>query len=206
MIDEPTVIPVSPGAAITRLSQVAGALRKNSEIAAALPAETATLLRSRRDALLQALENDEPGAVEAALRDAQKTLRQIYETVSQPGLWTPEQAPSVFAALHFPDPLVRGVQPVDASRVIATFACPRNQVLTTLSFEDAPGSIAYWLREIRTIEATGEILDDAMVENYAPVFHRLRIAPGVRRFRIESRDASNIAVSDEFEITVPHSL
>jgi hypothetical protein len=206
MIDEPTVIPVSPGAAVTRLSQVVGALQKNTDLAAALPAQTTTQLRSQRDALLRALENDEPRAVEAALRDAQKTLRQIYETISQPGLWSPEQAPPVFASLHFPDPLVRGVQPVDASRVIATFACPQNQVLTTLSFEDAPGSIAYWLREIRTIEATGEILDDAMVENYAPVFHRLRIAPGVRRFRIESRDSSKIAVSDEFEITIPHSL
>jgi hypothetical protein len=206
MIDEPTVIPVSPGAAVARLSQVAGALQKNADIAAALPSETAAQLRSQRDALLQALENDAPNEVEAALRAAQVSLRQVYEAISQPGLWTVEQAPAVFAALRFPDPLVNGVQPVDASRVVATFSCPRKQILTTLAFEDAPGSIAYWLREIRTIEATGEILDDHMVENYAPVFHRLRIAPGVRRFRIESRDSSKIAVSDEFEITIPHAL
>lgn len=206
MIDEPTVIPVSPGAAVARLSQVIGALQKNTQIAAALPAETATQLRNNRDSLLRAMENDEPNEVEAALRNAQVSLRQVYETISQPGRWSPEQAPAVFAALRFPDPLVKGVQPVDASRVVATFSCPRNQILTTLAFEDAPGSIAYWLREIRTIEATGEILDDAMVENYAPVFHRLRIAPGVRRFRIESRDSSKIAVSDEFEITIPHAL
>jgi hypothetical protein len=189
-----------------RLSQVAGALQKNTEIAAVLPEETTTRLRSLREVLIQALESDEPSAVEAALRDAQISLRQTYESVSQPGLWSPEQAPAVFAALRFPDPLVQGVQPVDASSVIATFSSPRNQVLTTLAFEDAPGSIAYWLREIRTIEATGEILDDPMVENYAPVFHRLRIGPGVRRFRIESRDSSKIAVSDEFEVTIPHSL
>jgi hypothetical protein len=60
MIDEPTVIPVSPGAAVARLSQVAGALQKNADIAAALPSETAAQLRSQRDALLQALENDAP--------------------------------------------------------------------------------------------------------------------------------------------------
>jgi hypothetical protein len=163
-------------------------------------------LQTNRGALLVALENDEQGAIEAALREAQNRLRGVYEALSQPGLFDPEQAPAVFAALRFPDPLQPRVQPVDASRVVATFACPRNQVLTTLSFEDAPGSIAYWLREIRTIERSGEILDDALLQNFAPVFHRVRIAPGVRRFRIESRDNSRIAVSDEFEITIPEKL
>jgi hypothetical protein len=206
MNDEPTVVPVSPGSAIARLSQVAGVLRKNSTIAAALPAGTNEQLQARRDALLTALENDEQGAIEAALREVQNRLREMYETLAQPGLFSPEQAPGVFAALRFPDPLQRRVQPVDASRVIVTFACPRSQVLTTFSFEDAPGSIAYWLREIRTIERSGEILDDALLQNFAPVFHRVRIAPGVRRFRIESRDNSQIAVSDEFEITVPETL
>lgn len=202
MIDEPLVVPLSPGDALLRLTQVAGALERHPHLAQALPAETVGQLYHDRDALLQAIGADEHSAVESALRGAQNRLRDLYEAARRPSLWSEEQAKTVFRALHFPDPLNRTVQAADAASVIATYSCPQRQVLTALSFEHAPGAVGYWLREIRLI--AGEEVEDHLVESDGPVFRRVRLSVGPHRLRIESRDASHIALSDEFQIEVPN--
>jgi len=94
------------------------------------------------------------------------------------------------------------VQAAAAASVIATYSCPQRQVMTALSFEHAPGAVGYWLREIRLI--AGEEVEDHLVESDGPVFRRVRLSVGPHRLRIESRDASHIALSDEFQIEVPN--
>ncbi len=203
MIDEPLVIPISPDAALMRLAQVGGALERHPHIAGALPAETMSQLQASRDTLMQALAGADRAATESALRNAQDHLRHLYEAVSRPGLWSEEQAEAVYRALKFPDSLNRAVQPVDATSVLATFSCPQRQVLTALCFEAAPGAIGYWLREIRLI--AGEEVEDPLVECDGPFFRRVRLSVGPHRLRIESRDVSSTALSDEFQIEVPNA-
>lgn len=202
MIDEPLVVPLSPGDALVRLAQVAGALERHPHIVRSLPDDTARQLQHDRDALLQAVGSADRAAVGSALRNAQNRLRRLYETVCQPGLWDEEQTGAVYRALGFPDPLKSAVQAVDAASERATFSCPQRQVLTALSFEAAPGAVGYRLREI--IEIAGEEVEDQLVTSDAPLFRRLRLAVGPHRLRIESRDASSIALSDEFQIEVPN--
>jgi hypothetical protein len=204
MIDEPLIVPVSPGAALVRLTEVGGALQRRADIARALPEDALQQLQSTRGDLLAAIESGARGAIEETLRAAQNHLRLLYEAACQPGLWSADEAPSVYAALGFPDPLRNGLQTVDVGTVLATFSMPRRQVLTTLSFRDAPGATAYWLREIRVIN--GLEVEDPTVSSYAPVFMRQRMPSGGHRLRIESRDASTFKISAEFEITVPDQV
>ena len=211
MTDEPTIIPVSPGAALVRLSQVLGAAQHNPTVARAIEPARLQQLLDKRSVLMNAIEADacettpnEKTAI--ALREAQSALRELYETVSQPGLWNETEAPSAFAAMRFPDPLRRELQVVDVTRVLATFSCPQRQILTTLSFEDAPGAVAYWLYETRVLSVSGEEATDELIESYTPFFPRLRLPSGAHRFRIESRDHSVCKVSPEFQIVVPERL
>jgi hypothetical protein len=204
MNDEPLVVPVSPGSALVRLAQVGGALQRHDNIARALPDDALHQLHSRRGELLAAIESGERGAIEDTFRAAQNHLRRLYEAVSQPGLWSADEAPAVYAALGFPDPLRNGLHAVDVSSVLVTFSMPHRQVLTTLSFQDAPGATAYWLREIRVIN--GLEVEDPTVSSYAPIFTRQRMPSGPHRLRIESRDNSTYRISEEFEIIVPEQV
>jgi hypothetical protein len=204
MIDEPLVVPVSPGSALVRLAQVGGALQRHAHIARALPEDALQQLQSRRGELLAAIESGERGRTADTLRAAQNSLRQLYEAVCQPGLWSADETPAVYAALGFPDPLRSGLQTVDVSTVLVTFSMPHRQVLTTLSFQDAPGATAYWLRMIRVIN--GMEAEDPTVSSYAPIFTRQRIPSGPHRLRIESRDNSTFKISEEFQIVVPDTV
>ena len=202
MHNEPRVVPVSPGAVLVRLSEIIGAVKLKPEIAEAFP-EDAEQLQVLRDALLSDIESVERPLRRAGFENSQQLLMRIYEQVSRPGLWSAEDTAFNFKLLGFPDPLrAEGdVQKVDVTSVLATFTQPHKQVFTTLSFDDAPGAIGYWLRETRVI--AGEDVHDDLIENFAPVFPRVRLAPGAHRFRIESRNLHNIALSDEFTVVIP---
>ncbi|MDQ3812337.1 MAG: hypothetical protein M3347_00130 [Armatimonadota bacterium] len=196
MIDEPLIVPLSPGAALVRLAQVKGAIQRHAAVTPLFAPDAPARLQKTRDDLLAMLEADDRAGVEGALRIAQNDLRQLYETLCQEATATAD----AFTALGFPPPR-QGLQPVDVSTVIATFSMPVRQVLTTLSFQDAGGATAYWLREVRTLH--GQPIEDPIVENYAPIFMRLRLSIGPHIFRIESRNAGEFTISDQFTIEVP---
>ncbi len=205
MNNEPRVVPFSPGAVLVRLSEIIGAVKMKPELAKAFP-EDASSLETQRALLLGDIELGDPLMRRAGFEHSQQLLMRIYEKVSQPGIWSADEAAENFRLLGFPDPLREegDLQKVDVSSVLATFTQPQKQVFTTLTFDDAPGAIAYWLRETRVV-ADEEIHDD-LIENFAPVFQRVRLATGAHRFRIESRNLHNIALSDEFTIEIPAPL
>ncbi|MBV9467757.1 MAG: hypothetical protein JO316_06775 [Abitibacteriaceae bacterium] len=205
MTDEQLIVPVSPGSALVRLSQVKGALQRHSHIAEALPAATITQLQQEQETLLRALEVNEAASIQSGLRVAQEHLRSIYETLSQ--AHTPYANGTAAGQSHpcsilgFPDPRESQVQPVNAKTVIATFSKPARQVMTALSFQEAAGAIAYWLVEVRFLR--DERLEDFMVESTAPLFTRLRLPCGPHTLRIQTRNLSEAVMSEDFTIEVP---
>ena len=204
MTEEPLVTPYTPGALLERLAFLRGTLKRHADIAAALPDTTSQHLREAADAIELALESGDGAIVQKALLTAQNYLRQLHETVSQPGLWPEERVSGVFQDLRFPDPLNKEVAAVDIKTVLVTYSMPRRQMLTTLAFEHAPGAVGYRLRETRFIN--GEDVEDEMIASLTPIFRRVRIPAGEHRLCIESRDDSGIALSEEFTITVPEKL
>lgn len=190
MIDEPLVTPVSPGSALVRLAQVAGALQRSPQAATLLPAEAIASLQKARQTLEEAVEAGDYTAVRPALRDAQQVLRGLYQSLGG------EAAAPIFGL-----PIGTAVQPVNIATICATFTRPERQVLTTLAFDDALGATAYWLHELR--ELRGQILEDSILETLSPVFPRLRLPIGPHRFRIESRNPSESVTSAEFSVEVP---
>ncbi len=205
MTDEPLIVPPSPGAALTRLALVEGVLKRHADIADALSQDAEGQLKQARESLLNALNSGEREAVADALKTAQNRVRRLYESLCEPGLWNEEgRAEKVFALFNFPDPLRPGVQAIDVSSVVATFSCPQRQIMTSLAFDEAPGALAYWLRETRVVQ--GEDVVDYMLERYSPLFLRVRLPIGPHRFQIESRDNSRVALSEEFVIVVPESV
>lgn len=227
MIDEPLVVPVSPGSALVRLTQVKAALQRHAALALALPGDIPARLQRERDNLLNALETDQPATIASALRAAQNCLCQLYETLGQlspnlaptlpasaedeagltahgaspNGMASVAQPTSLYSALGFPDPAQTAVQTVDIQSVLATFSKPVRQVLTTLAFQDAPRATAYWLVEVRFLR--GERLEDYLIETSAPLFPRLRLPLGPHTFRIESRNSQHFTISDDFTVEVP---
>ncbi len=139
----------------------------------------------------------EAAAYEAAADSPNKLLRQ------EEG----DEAAQRLVRLGFPDPRVKEkesdrVGPVDVSTVVASHFKPLRQIFTTISFEEAHGATAYWLLEIRVLSDGTEAID-AIVENYAPYFSRVRLPVGKHRFVIESRNPSKHARTEEFELEVP---
>lgn len=215
MIDEPLVIPFSPGAALARLAQVEGVLSRHPEIARAIAAkpsdmaessELALSLQEARHNLVQALVGGEHSVVQSTFADAQNQLLRCYEAACEPERWNGSSVTQTQALqnLGFPDPQLRRdshVEPIDVATVLTTYSKPQRQVMTTIAFNDAPGATAYWLSEIRVVR--GEDYEDHLVENYAPVFPRVRLPIGKHRLRIESRNPHARAVSPEFTIDVP---
>lgn len=225
MIDEPLVIPFSPGAALARLAQIEGVLARRPDIARAFAtdstkiasrgvskssagtesSELALSLQEARHNLVQALGVENRVTVEATFAVAQNRLLRCYEAACEPGRWNDaETQAQALSALGFPDPQRRRdllVDPVAVESVLTTYFKPQRQVLTTLAFTDAAGATAYWLSEIRVVR--GEDYEDHLVENFAPVFARVRLPIGKHRLRIESRNPHARAVSPEFTIDVP---
>ena len=91
--------------------------------------------------------------------------------------------------------------PVDISTVVATHFKPVKQVFSTITFREAHGATAYWLHQVSRVD--GEDYIDAVVENYAPYFSRVRLPVGTHRLIIESRNTSYSIHSEMFEFEVP---
>lgn len=203
--DEPSIAPPTPGAVLVRLSQIIGKSKEISQLANsssnAMPNSTEKLA-SARGALLEALETGcNLGTV---FQSAQNTLREFYAHIAKSSEDIEISAENLMQ-FGFPDPRTINdaspVSPVDAATVVMTHFKPQRQVFTTFSFGEAHGATAYWLFEIRFLE--GEKFVDAVVENYAPQFSRVRLPIGKHRLMIESRNAHRNAHSEEFEIEVP---
>jgi len=203
--DEPSIAPPTPGAALVRLSQVLGIMRSRdcggATTSNAVPNFTEKLA-SARGGLLEALESGTN--LGTAFQNSQNTLRQLYQNLAQNAENDDARAENLLR-LGFPDPRTMSdaspVSPVDVRGVVATHFKPQRQVFTTLCFGEAHGATAYWLFEIRTWN--GERFVDAVVENYAPQFSRVRLLVGKHVLMIESRNPHRAARSDEFELEVP---
>ena len=201
MSDEPLICPVTPGTALCRLSEVAGALERHFA-----PPEWPGTLRQARGALETALETGETERVAGALHAAQGKLSACYDAVC-----ALDDAAPLCAALGFPAPgkasfKERFVAAVDVATLQVTYTRFGKQVLTNFSFRDAQGATAYWLHEIRYIDGDRSEwarLEDAILESYSPQFTRVRMGAGTRHFVIESRNPHTSAYSAEFTLEVP---
>lgn len=196
LTDEPSIAPTTPGTALVRLSQIAGALRGEGRNANSVPDHLEAIVTAR-EALLQALEKGTN--LSSALSAAQDSIRRLYAAVA-----TSNGGGAGLTDLGFPSP-ERGeddwVEPVDTSTIVVTHFKPVRQVFSTIAFSDAHGATAYWLHEIRTLR--GERLDDQVVESYSPIFTRVRLPVGPHTFIIESRNPHQSARSREFTFEVP---
>lgn len=210
MTDEPLIVPLSPGSALVRLSQVLGGIERHEFIRKTLQNTAIDSIREARTQLLNALETGDHRVVATSFHAAQETLRTLYETLSQPGLWEnvdiPVENHSAYSLLGFPTPLPKNdeennVAAVDVSTVIATFSKPQRQILTSLSFADAANSIGYWLIEVRTLG--DEKLEEHILESPLPCFRRVRLPVGTHTFKLQTRDHSYTRTSEPFTIEVP---
>lgn len=203
--DEPSLAPATPGYALVRLSQVVGGLRDEGKAnlvpsSLSVPEWTANFLDSRTK-LLEAAEG--AGSWPEAFSRAQDTLRSFYADLvaAETSLETQKR---LLAAFGFPMPdrnIETWLSPVDLSSLVLSHFKPEKQVFTTFSFNEAHGSMAYWLFEVRFFK--DERLEDAVVENFAPQFSRIRLPVGPHRFFIETRNTHRSVRSQEFDIVVP---
>ncbi len=202
--DESTITPPSAGAALVRLSQVIGALHR-SPYSNSVPENGETLARpliSARESLYKAIESGEN--VGTPFSDAQKSLQELFAHFAQAGADDADAQAEALSGLGFPDPRLLAdsrVAAIDVSTVLVTHFKPVKQVFTTLAFDEAHGATAYWLHEKKFVD--GEPYVDAVIENWAPQFTRIRMPVGKHILIIESRDSSYSVMSEEFEITVP---
>jgi hypothetical protein len=192
-IDEPLIVPVTPGEVLVRSSQVLGALfAANSPHAAALQAA--------RQELLAALEKGTPITRANALEAAQQQLLAIYNAT--------KEDISTLAALGFPAPAEiedeMNIGTVDVQNISVTHTIVGKQVHTSLAFPRAANAKFYWLHEVRYFAANPEErVEDPVLESHFPLFERVRMAPGKRILRIKARNLSTSAISEEFTIEVP---
>ena len=177
--DESTITPPNPGAALVRLSQVTGALRR-SPYSNSVPENAEKLalpLLNARERLYKAIESGEN--VGTPFSQAQKELQNLFARVCQSYPEDADTQAAMLLSLGFPDPRLIAearVAPVDVSSVVATHFKPQKQVFTTLAFDEAHGATAYWLHEKKFI--SGQPYVDAVVENWAPQFTRIRMPVG----------------------------
>ena len=202
--DESTITPPNPGAALVRLSQVIGALHR-SPYSNSVPENADALaqpLIDARQSLYKAIENNEN--LGTPFSEAQKTLQELFARIAQTHAADADAQAAALLDLGFPDPRLIAqarVAPIDVSSVVVTHFKPVKQVFTTLAFDEAHGATAYWLHEKKWI--CGEPYVDAVIENWAPQFTRIRMPIGKHCLIIESRDPSYSVMSQEFEIEVP---
>lgn len=205
LTDEPLVAPGHPGLALVRLSRLLGALQKMDDGGAATPdaisvPEISKKLARARERLLEALETQ--SNVGTAFESAQNALRETYASCLAQE--EPMRA-ELLARLDFPDPNRPDnelVLPVDISTVVTTHFKPLKQVFTSLAFDESHGATAYWLHEDRLIGEHG-YAREALMENWAPQFTRIRLPVGTHRLLIESRNPAASVFSEPFEIEVP---
>ncbi len=156
-------------------------------------------LAQARAALGKAAQSGENPSV--AFSQAQTAIRAVYDATVADAART--------IRLGFPDPEIKikdFVATVDTTTVVATHYKPLKQIFTTISFEEAHGATAYWLFEIRSLSNAPKGEDeavDAILENYAPYFSRVRLPVGKHRLVIESRNPSKSTRTEEFELEVP---
>ncbi len=202
--DESTITPPSPGAALVRLSQVIGALRRSS-LSNSVPENAEKLARpliKTRERLYKAIESGEN--VGTPFCQSQKELQSLFARVCETHCADETAQAQALLELGFPDPRLLAaarVSPVNVESVVVTHFKPQKQVFTTLAFDEAHGATAYWLYEVK--EVAGEPYVEAIIENWAPQFTRIRMPVGPHRLFIESRDASYFVHSKEIEIEVP---
>ena len=199
--DEPLVAPVTAGGAVRRLSEAAGVLTRRGVLT-----NWSQRLRERREALIAALETGSGPQVTVELQAARDCLFALYGEVS-----ALDEGEELCAALGFPAPDAiqaskRFVQPVDLDSMVVTFSRCGKQVMANFDFREAPGATAYWLHEVRYIDgerSEWSRLEDDLYESCSPMFHRLRLAPGMHYFRIMARNPQSSAMTDEFPVDVP---
>ncbi len=202
--DESTITPPNAGAALVRLSQVIGALSR-SPYSNSVPENADSLARPlicARETLNQALETG--GNVGTPLSDAQKSLQELFAQIARTHVTDADAQAQALLSLGFPDPRLLAearVAPIDVATVVVTHFKPVKQVFTTIAFDEAHGATAYWLHEKKWI--SGEPYVDAVMENWAPQFPRVRMPVGKHTLIIESRDSSYSVMAQEFEIEVP---
>lgn len=192
-IDEPLIVPYTPGEVLVRSSQVLGVLATSKSPHSAP-------LQAARQTLLEALENGDQPALAQALQTAQQQLVEIYESVKEDA--------TALAALGFPAPATladeMAIEPVDVSKVNVTYTISGKQVLASISFPRAANAKFYWLHEVRHFVANPEErVEDPILESHSPLFDRVRLIPGKRILRIKSRNLSTSVLSEEFTIDVP---
>ncbi len=202
--DESTITPPSPGAALVRLSQVIGALHRPpySNSVPETGQSLAQPLIHSRESLYKAIESSENVGTRFAA--AQKSLQELFASISEKHAADADEQAESLLALGFPDPRLIAqarVSPIDVASVVVTHFKPVKQVFTTISFNEAHGATAYWLHEKKWVQ--GEPYIDAVIENWAPQFTRIRMPVGKHCLIIESRDAAYSVRSEEFEIEVP---
>jgi hypothetical protein len=194
--DEPSIHPSTPPATLWRLARLRGALERETAWDA-MPIYQESLARAQKQLELAAQISPNVGE---ALALAQAAIYAVYEAATRD-----EDEAELVVRLGFPDTRIQEkdrVGPVDVSTVVATHFKPARQIFTTISFEEAHGATAYWLLEIRILSDGIEAID-AIVENYAPCFSRVRLPVGPHRFVIESRNPSRHARTEEFTLEVP---
>ena len=202
--DESTITPPNPGAALVRLSQVIGVLHR-PPYSNSVPEKAETLARplfTARESLYKAIERGENLGTPFA--DAQKSLQELFAHIAQTHAADGDAQAEALLNLGFPDPRLIAearVAPIDVSSIVVTHFKPVKQVITTIAFDEAHGATAYWLHEKKFI--AGEPYVDAVMENWAPQFPRVRMPVGKHILIIESRDASYSVMAPEFEIEVP---
>ena len=202
--DESTITPPNPGAALVRLSQVIGALHR-SPYSNSVPENVETLARPliyARESLYKAIESGEN--VGTLFFQAQKSLQELFAHIVQSRSDDADAQAQILLELGFPDPRLLAearVAAIDVATVVVTHFKPVKQVFTTLAFDEAHGATAYWLHEKKWV--CDEPYIDAVMENWAPQFPRVRMPVGKHTLIIESRDSSYSVMSQEFEIEVP---
>ena len=202
--DESTITPPNPGAALVRLSQVIGVLHR-PPYSNSVPETGATLARpciNARESLYKAIESGEN--LGTPFSDAQKSLQELFAHIVQTHADDADAQANALLNLGFPDPRLLAdarVAPINVSSVVLTHFKPVKQVFTTIAFDEAHGATAYWLHEKKFVGDEPYI--DAVIENWAPQFTRIRMPVGKHILIIESRDSSYSVMSEEFEIEVP---
>ena len=202
--DESTITPPNPGAALVRLSQVIGALHR-SPYSNSVPENAESLARPliiARESLYKAIESGDN--VGTPFADAQKSLQELFAHIAQKHADNADVGAQELLSLGFPDPRLLAdarVAAIDVATVVVTHFKPVKQVFTTLAFNEAHGATAYWLHEKKWV--CDEPYVDAVMENWAPQFPRVRMPVGKHTLIIESRDSSYSVMSQEFDIEVP---
>jgi hypothetical protein len=199
MIDEPLIVPFSPGEALVRLAQVRGAVASDEELAS--QTHIVSTLHEVHAHLISALADGDAALTARAFANAQDALQLLYREVENDaaraqalGFPAKEQLADAFA-----------IAPPDEKTVLTTFTLGGKQVLTSVAFARAAGATAYWLHVVRYWEEDGETqrIEDPILESPVPLFPRVRLPVGKQTLRLKSRNPSVSALSPEFTIEVP---